>query len=74
MPDEQPKRPWFAEDVRDAWKWASAWIGIILGALPQIYDAVPWLQAHITVVQFHMILSILAAGGVINTVKNKEPK
>ena len=68
------KRPWFVEDLRDCWKWLATWIGIVMSALPQIYDNWMWMQSHLTVGQLHLIMTLLAAGGVINTVKNKQPK
>ena len=70
--DEAPERaPWWAEDVREAWKWLSTWIGVVLGAVPQIWDNWPWMQAHLSVGQMHLIVTLLAAGGVVNTLRNK---
>ena len=71
MSDE--RRPWWADDVSQAWKWLASWIGIILGALPQLYDASPWLQAHMSLGMMHWIITVLAAGGVVNTLRNKDP-
>lgn len=72
MDEQQQREPWWADEAKQAWKWLSTWIGIVLGAIPQIYDNVVWLQAHITVGQMHLIVTLLAAGGVVNTLRNKD--
>mgnify|MGYP001570250896 CR=1 FL=1 len=69
MTDE--RRPWWADDIRSAWKWLSVQLTALLAVVPQIYDMLPLVQEHLTTQQLHGVMSGLAVLTVIANLRNK---
>ena len=72
QPVEVEKRPWWAEDIRQAWKWAAVQIGALVTIAPELYNSIDVFQKYLTPVQMLHLMSLLGVLSVMNAVRNKE--
>ena len=71
---DEPTRPWWAEDIRSAWKWLTVQLGAVLAIVPQLYEYLPLLREHLSDAAMHNVMSAMAVLAIVANLRNKEPK
>lgn len=69
--------PWWARWVvsnwRDAWRWISVQLAVILGAVPIAYENVALVREYVSASTLHHAIAVLALLQIVGRLKNQSP-